>query len=152
MNTLASLCKRTDSPEASLFTLSMYGCRRRIRQKLRPLVPLYLSALKFKEGFCAYAISTKSRELSICGSRGGGGTPPPPEKIKSYRFSEQYWSGSLAKSQSYQASTQCWAIIGPPAKRHLTNKLRITRQTELRVYATESSHGIAVGLLCMNSE
>ena len=30
----------------------------------------------------------------------------------------QYWSGSTEKWQSYQASNQCWAIIGPPAKRH----------------------------------
>ena len=27
--------------------------------------------------------------------------------------------GSPEKSQSYQASIPCWAIIGPPAKRHL---------------------------------
>ena len=33
--------------------------------------------------------------------------------------SKQYWSGSSEKSQNYQASIQCWAIIGPPAKRHL---------------------------------
>ena len=28
-------------------------------------------------------------------------------------------SGSPEKSQSCKASIQCWAIIGPPAKRHL---------------------------------
>ena len=28
------------------------------------------------------------------------------------------------KSQSYQASIQCWAIIGPPAKRHLNGVSR----------------------------
>ena len=29
-----------------------------------------------------------------------------------YRASQQYWSGSPEKSQNYQASIQCWAIIG----------------------------------------
>ena len=45
----------------------------------------------------------------------GSGPPPPPEKSQKIRVSKQYWSGSPAKSQSYQASIQCWAIIGPPA-------------------------------------
>ena len=44
------------------------------------------------------------------GDRGSG----PPEKSQ-IRFSKQYWSRSPEKSQSYQASIQCWAIIGPPA-------------------------------------
>ena len=43
----------------------------------------------------------------------GADTPPPPlEKSK------QYLTGSPEKSQCYQASNQCRAIIGPPAKRH----------------------------------
>ena len=29
---------------------------------------------------------------------------------------QQYWFGSPGKSQSYQASVQCWTIIGPPTK------------------------------------
>ena len=43
--------------------------------------------------------------------------PPPPEKSQNIRVSKQYWSRSPEKSQSYmyQASIQCWAIIGPPA-------------------------------------
>ena len=51
------------------------------------------------------------------GSRGGTGgpDPPPPWKITKNRVSKQYWSRSLEKPQSYQASIQCWAIIGPPA-------------------------------------
>ena len=56
------------------------------------------------------------------GSRGGdrgSGPPPPPGKLQKYRVPLQYWSGSFEKSQSYQASIPCWAIIGPPAKRHL---------------------------------
>ena len=43
----------------------------------------------------------------------------PSGKTQKYRLSKQYWSGSPEKSQSYQASIQCWAIIGTPAKRHL---------------------------------
>ena len=45
--------------------------------------------------------------------------PPPPEKTQKLRGPKQYWSRSPEKSQSYQASIQCWVIIGPPAKRHL---------------------------------
>ena len=45
--------------------------------------------------------------------------PPPLEKSQKNRVSKQYWSRSPEKSQSYQASIQCWAIIGPPAKRYL---------------------------------
>ena len=49
----------------------------------------------------------------IGGSRGGGagGPDPPPLKNRKIRVSMQYWSGSPEKSQSYQASIQCWAII-----------------------------------------
>ena len=46
------------------------------------------------------------------GDRGSG--PPPPEKSQKW-VSKQYWSRFPKKSQSYQASIQCWAIIGPPA-------------------------------------
>ena len=56
----------------------------------------------------------------IGGSRGGTGFRTPPEKSQKYRgFFLQYWSGSPEKSQNYQASIQCWVIIGMPAKRHL---------------------------------
>ena len=34
-------------------------------------------------------------------------------------FCPTFLSGSPEKSQSYQASIQCWAIVDPPAKRHL---------------------------------
>ena len=67
---------------------------------------------------------------SMCGSRGGGGGggggvaggPESPEKSQKYRVSSiswKYWSGSPKKLQNYQASIQCSAIIGTPAKRHL---------------------------------
>ena len=46
--------------------------------------------------------------------RAGVRTPPPPEKSRKIRVSKQYRSRSPEKSQSYQASIQCWAIIGPP--------------------------------------
>ena len=36
-----------------------------------------------------------------------------------------YWYGSPEKSQSYQASIQCWAIICPPAERHFNGVLEI---------------------------
>ena len=51
--------------------------------------------------------------------RGSGPPPPPLRKSQKIRVSKQYWSRSPEKSQSYQASIQCWAIISPPAKRHL---------------------------------
>ena len=49
------------------------------------------------------------------GGVGGPDPPPPPKKPQKYRVSQQHWSGSPEKSQSLQY----WAIIGPPAKRHL---------------------------------
>ena len=46
------------------------------------------------------------------GSRGvGTGCHDPPEKSQKLKVYKQYWSGSAEKSQSYQASIQCWAII-----------------------------------------
>ena len=60
--------------------------------------------------------------LYMCGSRGGdggSGPPPPVKKSQKYRVSKQYWFGSPEKSQSFQASIQCWANIGTPARRHL---------------------------------
>ena len=54
--------------------------------------------------------------FSMRGSRGGQGirTSPPPWKItKIYGFRNPW------KSQSYQASIQCWTIISAQAKRHL---------------------------------
>ena len=49
------------------------------------------------------------------------GVRTPHEESQSYRISKQYWSGFPEKSHRYQASIQCWAIIGPPAKRHVNN-------------------------------
>ena len=37
----------------------------------------------------------------------------------------RYWYGSPEKSQSYQASIQCWVIICPPAERHFNGVLEI---------------------------
>ena len=57
--------------------------------------------------------------LSWADPEGGGQwvrtPPPPPLKNHKNRVSKQYWSRYPEKSQSYQASIQCWAIIGPPA-------------------------------------
>ena len=47
-------------------------------------------------------------------------TPPPTWTITSYRTSKQYWSRFPGNSLSYKARIQCWAIIGPPSKRHLS--------------------------------
>ena len=56
------------------------------------------------------------------GFRGGTGSPElpplPPEKLQKYRVPSNIGPDPL-KSQSYQASIQCWAIISTPAKRHL---------------------------------
>ena len=51
------------------------------------------------------------------GDRGSRLPPPPLKNHKKYRDSYQYWSRSLEKSRSYQASIQCGVIIGL-AKRH----------------------------------
>ena len=61
--------------------------------------------------------------IGSCADPEGGSGPPSPPPLP-WKITKIY--GSLAilvriplKSQSYQSSIQCWAIIGPPAKRHL---------------------------------
>ena len=50
---------------------------------------------------------------------GGGGGPDPTVKSQSYRFSlNTQGSDPLEHLKATQTSIQCWAIIGPPAKRH----------------------------------
>ena len=66
------------------------------------------------------ALNTSVESMGV--SRGGGGgqgVPTHPVKSQKYRVSQEYWSGSPEKPQSYQASIQFWAIIGTPAKHHL---------------------------------
>ena len=48
----------------------------------------------------------------------GSGPPPPLKNHKNIGFLRNTGPG-LLKSQGYQASIQCWAIIGPPGKCHL---------------------------------
>ena len=58
----------------------------------------------------------------------GPDPPPPPGKSVKYSIfkpSYQFWSGSPEISQSWLASIQCWAIIGPPAKRHFAGPLLV---------------------------
>ena len=55
---------------------------------------------------------------------GGRGFGPPPEKSQNKGFLSNTGPDPLKKSQSYQASIQRWAIIGPPAKRHMTMMTR----------------------------
>ena len=52
------------------------------------------------------------------GSRGGdnGSGPPPLKNYKNIGF-----LSNDGPDPSYQASIQCWVIIGPPAERHLNN-------------------------------
>ena len=55
------------------------------------------------------------------GSRGGTGGPDPPPPLKNHKnigFPSNTVPDSL-KNRSYQASIQCWGIIGTPVKRHL---------------------------------
>ena len=54
------------------------------------------------------------------GLAGGPDPTRPPEKSKIYtRFSSRDTGPDPLKNRSYQASIQCWAIIGTPAKHHL---------------------------------
>ena len=57
--------------------------------------------------------------VNMCGSRGGTGGPDPTWKITKIKGSLTILVRIPLKSQSYQSSIHCWAIIGPPAKRHL---------------------------------
>ena len=56
-----------------------------------------------------------------CADPGGGGRgsgPPPGKLLKNIGFLSNTGPDPL-KSQSYQSSIQCWAVIDPPAKCHL---------------------------------
>ena len=54
--------------------------------------------------------------VQIRGRGGGGkGVPTPPEKYQNIGFLDITGPDSLRN----QATIQCWAIIGPPVKRHL---------------------------------
>ena len=50
-------------------------------------------------------------------------TPPLLVNHKGIGILSNTGPDPLEKSQSYQVSIQCWATIGPPAKRHLNGVL-----------------------------
>ena len=50
---------------------------------------------------------------------GGQGVRTPLEDYKNIGFLSNTGPDPL-KSQIYQSSIQCWAVIGPPTERHLT--------------------------------
>ena len=59
---------------------------------------------------------------------GGGGSEHLLKNHKNIRFLSHSWQDPLKeKSQSYQASIQCLAIISTPAKRHLNGVLLVSR-------------------------
>ena len=78
-------------------------------------------SLKRLEKLVKRTMSSFKQRIKSCADSEGGREvrTPPPEKSQKYRVSLQNCSGSPVKSQSYQASIQWWATIGPPAKRHL---------------------------------
>ena len=64
--------------------------------------------------------------------RQGIWTPPPPpppvEKIQKYRVSKAILVRipcKITKLQMYKSSIQCWATIGPPAKRHVAFRWQV---------------------------
>ena len=63
--------------------------------------------------------SVNGRQIHLCADPEvrGSEPPPPPESYKNIGSYSNNVPIPL-KSQSYQASIQCWAIIGPPEKRH----------------------------------
>ena len=62
------------------------------------------------------------------GSKGGGGAKgsDPPEKSQKIKGFLVILARIRYKPQSYQASIQCLAIIGTPAKRHLASETPFT--------------------------
>ena len=69
--------------------------------------------------------------------RGRQGVQAPLKNHKNIEFLSN-WFGSPEKSQSYQASIQCWAIISMPAKRHL-NGISMAGQDGLLIVVFGSS-------------
>ena len=59
----------------------------------------------------------------MCGSRGGtGGSDTPTEKSQNVGFSSNTGPDPL-KNRSYQASIQCWSIIGTSS----TKKIKVVK-------------------------
>ena len=56
----------------------------------------------------------------------GSGPPPPLKNRKNIGFSSNTGPVPL-KTRSYEASIQCWAIIGTPAKRRFAGGLMMVR-------------------------
>ena len=50
--------------------------------------------------------------------RGGGGAGGPDLTPKNHKNIDFLRNNGLSYMYMYQASIQCWAFIGPPAKRH----------------------------------
>ena len=74
----------------------------------------------FIRGFSRQRVNLQHWTKIMGGSRGGQGVrTPPPWKITKIKVSFAILVRIPLKSQSYQSSIQCWATIGPPAKRHL---------------------------------
>ena len=68
-------------------------------------------------------LSNKPITEVMCGSGGGDrGSGPPLENHKNMGILSNTCPDPL-KSQRYQSSIQCWAIFGPPVKRHLIDCL-----------------------------
>ena len=63
-------------------------------------------------------LTRKGHPVHVRIQRGDRGSGPPLKDHKNIVFSSIIGLDPL-KNRSYQASIQCWAIIGMPAKRHL---------------------------------
>ena len=71
------------------------------------------------QSICGHTSQWKHKPRLPCADPGGPDTPPPPLKNhKNIGFLNNTAPDPL-KSQSYQASIQCWTIIGTPEERHL---------------------------------
>ena len=77
------------------------------------------SSRSTKEYQSIYELDTLHRWIQ--GGGGQGSDPPPPENHKNIMFLSNTGRDPLKESQRYQASIQCWAIIGPPVKHHLND-------------------------------
>ena len=79
-----------------------------------PIVQNMVSLKPELGGMRVVALSTDVLEKTMGGSEGGQGVRTPLKNHKNIVFHSNTGQDSLKKHNGYQASIQCWAIIGTP--------------------------------------
>ena len=87
-------------------------------------MPYWVQGRHPKRGYLSYTCCKAECYCGACADPGRRGHLEKSQKIKDFLA---ILVRTPEKSQSYQASTQCWVIIGTPAKRYLNSVSLVSR-------------------------